>query len=87
MRWEDRHPTPTHAPDYEIEVTPVMIEASLALLYSRGTIENPILENDRDLVGQSLWRRVECARFHLGDKFLKIFSNVQNRIDKNVHLD
>lgn len=38
------------APEDKIEITPVMIDAGVRVLYESGAIENPIPANDRELV-------------------------------------
>jgi hypothetical protein len=46
----------------ELEITPEMIEAGLAVLYESGAIETPILSNDREVVRQIFCRMQEVVR-------------------------
>jgi hypothetical protein len=46
----------------EIEVTPAMKEAGVAVLYESGAIENPIPSNDREVVRKIFCRMLEVAR-------------------------
>ena len=44
----------------EIEVSPAMIEAGVAVLYESGAIENPIHGNDQSLVRQIFLSMLEA---------------------------
>jgi hypothetical protein len=45
------------SPAIELEVTPEMIEAGVAVLYASGAIESPLREADRQLVA-AVFRRM-----------------------------
>jgi hypothetical protein len=45
-----------------IEITPVMIEAGVAVLYESGAIEHPLRDNDRYLVREIFHAMLQAKR-------------------------